>query len=237
MTVADPAGNLLSDARQLAVGVDGCHASLLVCDLVENVGAQLSWPKHSDRNDLNSRRAELGGNARRILCPNVRRPVSYDDRDPRHIRSSAGASHEDLVAQGVECGSQIAAANGTEIAYVSDALLGRLAVGVSVEAELDVSPVAVTDKSDAYHALRDGEPVDDEINEGNHLTPGGLALRLGRRVDNERNVQHRTASCCCCTSKTISDNDDIDDDEYMITSIKLVEKRSCACLYKWGKRI
>jgi len=37
VTAAYPVGNLLSDARQLAVAVDGRHASLLECDLVENV--------------------------------------------------------------------------------------------------------------------------------------------------------------------------------------------------------
>jgi len=96
--------------------------------------------------------------------------------------------------------------------YAKDALFGGLPVVVSAEAELDVSRIAVIDEGDAQTVLRDFEPVDDEINEGKHLTPVSLALRLGRRVENERNVDHRTATSYTrqSTITDVNDDDDVD---------------------------
>ena len=152
----------------------------------------MSWSEHSDRDDLNACGTILVGRVNRITGSNGWRPISYDDCDPRRQRTSSGSSLEDLGAEEVESVGQVVA-SASEVGDAGDTLLGRLAVAIGDEGELDAACVAVAHEGDAQRVFGDGEPVNDEINEGSHLIPGGLTLRLGRRVDNERDVDHRTA--------------------------------------------
>jgi len=175
---ADPVSNLLSDARQLAVVVDSGHTCLCERDLVQNVPVKLSWSNHSDRDDLNACRTSLAGSGHCLLWPNRRRPVSNDDSDPRRQRSRPGVSLKDLVSEGVEGVGQVVA-SVAKIADSSDARLGRLTVVVFTEAELDASSVSVTDERNPQRVLCDCDTVEHQINEGNHLGPGGLTLGLG----------------------------------------------------------
>jgi len=175
-TDADPVRNLTSNACQLTVVADGGQSCLRICDLGEDVAIQLSC-KNSDRNDLNACCTHLASNGYQFLCPNGRRSVSYDDGHPWRHESRPGVSLEDLVAECVESVGQVAA-GVAQITDAGDALLGRMAIEIFAQAELDARLVAVTHERHANRLPRDEQQVENATNERNHLGPGGLALGL-----------------------------------------------------------
>jgi len=108
---------------KLAVVID--RGGVQCCYRIQHVRIYSTTPddaKNSHRNNLNACHASLVCNRHCFLCPDARRPIGYDDQDPRRHRSSSGVRLEGLVACSLDSGSQVVASI-TKVADAEDALL------------------------------------------------------------------------------------------------------------------